>query len=254
MSLPDYTPRPAWSAWRLHDTSLDQPQHLPLIYATREEWLAAFTAALRPEFAQRGHPLGKVRSSIGFPVGGRNVLAECWADSVSKDATREIFATPACDDPSDMAFLVTHELCHAALSHGVGHGPAWAALAASFHMIHGPGGTYVGNNPEFKHWVAPILATLGRFPHAAMTIGRGGGGMDGWKPGVFGGSSGGTCGGFRIKPKATQTTRMIKCECGTCGYAVRTTRMWLDRAGAPLCPAGHGRMSDDNPDHWTHAA
>src|SRR3546814_11502385 len=40
-----------------------------------------------------------------------------------------------------------------------------------------------------------------------------------------------------------QKTRMLKCECATCGYTVRTARKWLELAGAPLCPIeDHGRM------------
>lgn len=36
---------------------------------------------------------------------------------------------------------------------------------------------------------------------------------------------------------------MLKCECATCGYTVRTARKWLETAGAPLCPLpGHGAM------------
>jgi hypothetical protein len=38
-----------------------------------------------------------------------------------------------------------------------------------------------------------------------------------------------------------QTTRMVKCECATCHYPVRTTRLWIESQGAPHCPA-HGTM------------
>ncbi len=39
---------------------------------------------------------------------------------------------------------------------------------------------------------------------------------------------------------------MLKCECVTCGYTVRTARKWLEEAGAPLCPIeGHGAMRHD---------
>lgn len=39
---------------------------------------------------------------------------------------------------------------------------------------------------------------------------------------------------------------MLKCECSTCGYTVRTARKWLETAGAPLCPVqGHGPMRHD---------
>jgi len=210
-------------------------------YATREQWLSAARDWLALHFAKRGHALGKVRVSHGFPVGGQNVLGECWADSVSRDATREIFTTPACDNAEDLLFILTHELCHAALPHGVHHGPKWADLAESFHMIHGPGGTYIGNNTEFKAFIAPLVAFLGVFPHAAMNVGRRSGGFDGW-PGLGGG---GKCGGFRVKPKATQGTRMVKCQCAECGYVARTTRKWLDAAGAPICPTHKSGMSEE---------
>jgi hypothetical protein len=51
-----------------------------------------------------------------------------------------------------------------------------------------------------------------------------------------------------------QKARMLKCECATCGYTVRTARKWLEQAGAPLCPIeDHGQMShepldDDDPE------
>jgi len=39
---------------------------------------------------------------------------------------------------------------------------------------------------------------------------------------------------------------MLKCECVTCGYTVRTARKWLEEAGAPVCPTeGHGVMRHD---------
>ena len=36
--------------------------------------------------------------------------------------------------------------------------------------------------------------------------------------------------------KRKQSTRMLKCQCGFCGYTIRTTRTWLDEHGPPLCP------------------
>ena len=33
-----------------------------------------------------------------------------------------------------------------------------------------------------------------------------------------------------------QGTRMLKCECLSCGYTVRITRKWLTLAGPPICP------------------
>jgi hypothetical protein len=35
---------------------------------------------------------------------------------------------------------------------------------------------------------------------------------------------------------------MIKCACPSCGYTARTTRKWLDAAGAPVCPTDNETM------------
>jgi hypothetical protein len=36
-----------------------------------------------------------------------------------------------------------------------------------------------------------------------------------------------------------QGTRMLKVQCGSCGYTVRTTAKWIE-VGLPLCPCGCG--------------
>lgn len=38
------------------------------------------------------------------------------------------------------------------------------------------------------------------------------------------------------KKKGSVGSRLLKCECGECGYVVRTTQKWIDDSGAPLCP------------------
>ena len=42
-----------------------------------------------------------------------------------------------------------------------------------------------------------------------------------------------------------QTTRLIKCECSSCGYNVRITRKWLEVA-TPKCPVCDIDMTYDN--------
>lgn len=37
-------------------------------------------------------------------------------------------------------------------------------------------------------------------------------------------------------PAKVYPSRLIRCACATCGYTVRTTRKWLKRGGAPVCP------------------
>lgn len=44
---------------------------------------------------------------------------------------------------------------------------------------------------------------------------------------------------YRVNPLVEKKdgTRMIKCECASCGYVVRTTKKWLEK-GNPFCPCG----------------
>jgi len=37
-------------------------------------------------------------------------------------------------------------------------------------------------------------------------------------------------------------SRLLKCECGTCGYTARVTRKWIEKSGAPYCPVD-GQMN-----------
>jgi hypothetical protein len=67
-----------------------------------------------------------------------------------------------------------------------------------------------------------ILEAAGPLPHGGLDV------------------SAGTSSHARRK---RQPSRPIKCACTDCGYTVHTTRRWLDRAGAPLCPT-HGRMQE----------
>src|SRR3546814_11963642 len=49
-----------------------------------------------------------------------------------------------------------------------------------------------------------------------------------------------------------QKTRMLKCECATGGYTVRTARKWLELAGARLCQTeDHVRTAHDFMDDGT---
>lgn len=40
-----------------------------------------------------------------------------------------------------------------------------------------------------------------------------------------------------------QGTRLLKCQCATCGYTVRVTRKWLGLAGPPICPTDNIRLA-----------
>lgn len=214
-------------------TYLPAPKH-----ATREQWLIAARDWLAPHFTKRHASLGRVRLALGFPA-SRQALGECWADSVSRDATREIFISPCYDDVPTLLFTVVHELCHAVFPASEGHGRKWAKLADSFGLQHGPGGSWAGvGGPRFLEFIAPLISELGPLPHAAMTLGPIGG--------MFGfGGIGGTCGGSRVRPKAKQSTRMRlwECDCAPKPVKVRVASNEF-KAHCDLCGGGFHPRDD----------
>ena|ERR1035438_9605122 len=46
-------------------------------------------------------------------------------------------------------------------------------------------------------------------------------------------------------PHKPQSTRLLKAECGECGYTVRVTKKWLEAKGAPICPCNMKAMAAD---------
>lgn len=179
-------------------------------YETREEWLQALTAALRPWFEELLLTVPPVRISVGFTSKGARSkrIGECWSSAASDDQVPQVFIHPALNDPEAVASTVLHELVHAAVGTEAKHGPAFKTPAVALGLV----GRMTATVPteSLLRRLKPVLKALGPYPHGAL------------RPGT---SSTG--------PK--QTTRMLKCECGTCGYTVRTTQKWID-LGTPICP------------------
>ena len=122
--------------------------------------------------------------------------------------------------PAQIAAILAHELVHAAVGIPAGHGKPFKRVAVGLGLVGPMRATMPGE--AFHAAVAPILAAVGPLPHARLDTA-----------------------GETTAPKK-QAVRMLKCECQTCGYTVRTARKWLETAGAPLCPiAGHGPMQHD---------
>lgn len=193
----------------------------------REDWLDALMRLMAPKFTALGAPLPtKIRMAIGFPSTGAKgkAIAECWYAPASADETTEIFIRPDRDTPMDVASDLAHELIHAALGPGHGHGPKFKAIALQLGFK--PPMKQTPITPAFEAWVNPLLAQVGPLPHARLS------------------------GKVSNAPKP-QKGRMVKCVCEAdgCGYTVRTTRQWLDTLGAPICPGKeHGRMTAELPD------
>lgn len=183
---------------------------------TREQWLLNFADAARPMFKKAGAPLPKkIRMSIGFPSKGirAKTIGECWHTESSADKVVEIFIRPSLQaSASRIADVLTHELIHAALGAGMGHGPEFKKIAQGLGLTGKMTATVAG--PAWHEWADPILKKIGKFPGAELK-------------GVLAGG------------KKKQTTRLIKLECDECDWTCRTTNKHID--GQELqCPTGCG--------------
>lgn len=218
--------------------------------ANRETWLNNLAALMAPAFADLSAPLPAYRIAVGFPSSGMksNAIGECWDAKASGDNTFEIFIRPDKADPLEVAFVLAHELVHAAVGLQHGHKGEFARVALALGFPR-PLTTAAPPTGKLLEWLSGLLPQVGPLPHAAMrwrgggtvVAKRGGGGVMVPDASEGEGEDGGEA-RDSSRPKK-QTSRLLKAECGDCGYTVRVTAKWLE-IGAPHCPA-HGAMATE---------
>jgi hypothetical protein len=180
--------------------------------SNREDWLSAAVSELRPFFDTIGAPLpANVRVTCGFPSNAKRsgAIGECWADTASADQTFEVLVSPVLDEPLRVFDVLVHELCHATAG-AMNHSGNFQRVAGAMGLIPSPtkaGWKATLRGPDFAATYGAIIASLGAYPHAALTM----------------------------NSKKAQTTRMLKAVCPSCGYTVRLTAKWAD-LGLPSCP------------------
>lgn len=189
----------------------------------RERWLTDLSAAMAPRFADLGKPIPEtIRVACGWPSKGgtrtkARVLGQCFPASSSGKGVSELFISPVLDEPMRVAGVLAHELVHAAVGCQHGHRAPFARFAKALGLEGQPTATTEGD--DFKAWVAPLLASIGEYPHVVLN---------------------------HTSATKTQGTRMVKVVCrdAECGYVLRTTRKWLDEVGTPSCACGNGPMEE----------
>lgn len=181
---------------------------------SRDVWLAEFIRLARPKFAAAGKPIPQnVRAAICPPHRNKmRYIGLCWSDAVSEDNGREIWITAGETHPVRVAGILVHELCHAALPHGVKHGKPFKALATALGLEGPMRATTEG--ARFKMLWADALAALGPLPAARFTAGAA---VD-----------------FRVQrtPKATNVA------CPHCGFVakVKVAQLTWGRLRCPVHP------------------
>jgi len=195
---------------------------------TREQWLQAAVEKMAVFFKDKGYTVPPLQVSTGWPSRSalskkRRRIGECWDASTTADKMAHIFISPllAIDDMvQGILPTLIHEVVHAVVGCKAKHGPFFRKCALAVGLKGKMTATEAG--PELQEFLGVISKSLGKFPHGVIRPGDG-------------------------KAKKSDTCRMVKCECGVCGYTVRTTRKWLDEVGAPLCPCNHQPMKFEVP-------
>lgn len=179
---------------------------------TREEWLNAALAELRPLFqlkAQATIP-ADTRVSVGFPGGGsaRKRIGECWPRARSTDKVNEIFISPVLQDPMRMLDVLTHEAIHAIDDCANGHKKAFKSIAVAVGLTGKMTATVAGD--ALKVELQNIIDRLPPLTHGALDLAG----------------------------RKKQPTRLLKLECESCGMIIRTTSKWIEQTGNPTCACG----------------
>lgn len=182
---------------------------------TREVWLINLAERLNAVLF-KNNPLVNYRITCGWPSGRalsakNRTVGQCFDPACSDDKTTELIVSMCIDDPMRVADILAHEMVHGIVGTEHGHKGPFRKLALEIGLTGKMTATTAGE--AFKQSVAPILESLGPYPHAKLDHTN----------------------------RKKQTTRLIKCECEECGYNVRITRKWLEEVGAPHCPI-HGEM------------
>lgn len=183
----------------------------------REQWLTEVAKALEPIFAEHDYSLPPYRVSCSWPA--RSALSaknrrigECWSPDASADATTEMIISMGIDDHIEVTATLVHEMVHAAVGVEHGHKAPFKRCATAVGLIGKMTATTAG--PELTERLNAIMVKIGPYPHARIDA--------------------------STKPK--QTTRLVKAQCGQCGYTVRVTRSWIEIA-IPICPVDHIEMT-----------
>lgn len=195
---------------------------------TREQWLNLLTERYRDGIFKEQAPgftlPDKLRISVGWPSKNglgrkKRTIGQCWSPECSEDQTTEVFISPTLGEPYRAAETLLHELVHAAVGTAAGHKGAFISCAKKL-GFESPW-TQTPASEDLKVRIAEMLKDMPSFPHAGLDA------------------------AMIEKLTKKQGTRMLKAKCEECGYTVRTTRQWLDKAGAPLCPCNKQVMAVD---------
>lgn len=189
----------------------------------REAWLSAAVEELKPLFRGHGFEVPDLRVSVGWPSSGglatrKRTIGQCWFGTMAADGKPQLFISPLLDDvrcPQGVLATLVHEIVHTVAGPDAKHGPKFVKVMKKIGLTGKATATEAGEDLIVR--LGLLADKLGAFPHSRLVP---------------------------IKTPKTQSTRMLKMECGDCGYVARAAKKWLD-AGALICPCNNEAMKID---------
>lgn len=131
---------------------------------TREEWLNKMKDLMEPMFNQCGYKYpSKIQIAAGFCT-SRKAVGQCFHPE-KDDKPYNIFIDPSKWYSMDVAEVLCHELIHACLGSGKGHGKQFKDACRKLGL---KPTKYTGATKEFVRWVRPLIDGLGKYPHVQI--------------------------------------------------------------------------------------
>jgi hypothetical protein len=190
------------------------PKHLAAKHQHKEVWLAEAMKFVRAHFEEAGYQVPEhVRVSTGWPSRGglskkKRTIGQAWHNSCSGDGVHEVIVSLWLDDPLKVLGVLIHEVVHVTVGVEHGHKKPFADCAKAVGLT--KPWTATGESNELIEKLEQWTKKLGQYPHAKLDGGE----------------------------KEKKGSRLLKCECPSCGCKIRVTATWIDEYGEFPCPCG----------------
>lgn len=130
----------------------------------RENWLNKAVQELKDTLLTEEELPEKLKVSCGFCV-KKNAIGICCPPVGSKDGYTEIFIDPQLDESCRVLDVLLHELIHAILGSGRGHGKAFKKIALRVGLLEPVTATTA--SAELNEKLKKIVERIGEYPHSA---------------------------------------------------------------------------------------
>jgi hypothetical protein len=142
------------------------------MHSTREAWLHAAVAAIRPWFQEHDYVVPeKLQLSFSLPKGNvKMIRGQCWDPICSDDGTWNIMISPLQDDPFQVISTLVHELAHAVVGSEAGHKKPFVECGKALGLEGKPKSMALPREGEPAERVAQLLEVLGPLPHSPLII------------------------------------------------------------------------------------